>query len=269
MPEFPVQGPITVVAKLPAGSLQIAGDPEAKVATVVVEPYDPQDQSAADDTRVEMHGDTLRVEAPDTGRAWGLRRTPRLWVKITLPADSSVQAAVSSAEVTCTGRLAAADLRSSSGNCTLAEVTGPASVGTASGDVRVGAAGGGLKVRGASSNITVDSVAGDTHLRTASGDVKVRRAEGAVRAKTASGNVELAEVGAGEVDVHTASGSVFIGVLAGTGVWLDLNTVSGRTTSDLTVSGGAPAGGGPDLTLRVRTVSGNIALHRIGIPTNA
>lgn len=269
MPEFPVQGPITVIAKLPAGSLQIAGDPEARVATVVIEPYDPQDQSAADNTRVEMHGDTLYVQSPNTGRAWGLRRTPRLWVKITLPADSSVRAAVSSAELTCTGRLAEGDVRTSSGNCTLEEFTGPVTVGTASGDVRVGRAGGGLKVRGASSTITVDTAIGETDLRSASGDVDVHRAEGVVRAKTASGNVEVGEIGAGGVDVSTASGNVSVGVLAGTGVWMDLNTVAGRTTSDLTVSGGTPAGGKPDLTVRASTVSGNITLYRVGLPANA
>jgi hypothetical protein len=267
MPEFPVSGPVTVVAKLPAGSLQIVGA-ESDVATVVVEPYDPQDQSAADNTRVEMHGDTLRVEAPNTGRGWGLRRTPRLWVKITLPVDSSVQAAVSSAEVTCEGRLADGDLRTSSGACVLAEFTGAVTVGTASGDVRVGRVGGGLKVRGASSNISVDDAGGDADLRTASGEVAVNRADGVLRAKTASGGVHVGEIGRGAVDVHTASGDVSVGVPAGTGVWMDLNTVSGRTTSDLTV-GGAPQQAKPDLTVQVSTVSGNITLHRVGAPANA
>lgn len=266
MPEFPCRGPITVVAKLPAGSLQIVGA-ESDVATVIVEPYDPQDQSAADNTRVEMRGDTLHVEAPPTGRGWGLRRTPRLWVKITLPVDSSVQAVVSSAEFTCQGRLTGGDLRTSSGSCVLDEFTDKVTVGTASGDVRVGRVGGSLRVHGASSSISVGE-ARHADLHTASGSVRIDRGEGVMSVKTASGSVQIGEIGRGEVDVRNASGDVSIGVLAGTGVWMDLNTLSGRTTSDLTVSA-APPEGEPDLTVRVSTMSGNISLHRVGQPAAA
>lgn len=267
MPEFPVKGPITLIAKLPAGSLQIVGA-ESDVATVVVEPFDPQDRAAADNTRVELHGDTLLVEAPKTGHGWGLRRTSRLWVKITLPVDSSVRAAVSSADITCAGRLADGDLRTSSGGCALEEFTGAVTVGTASGRIKVGRVTGGLRVRGASGSITVDDCGRDADLRTASGTVQVGRSAGVLRAKTASGAVRLGEVGHGEVDVQTASGDVSVGVPAGTGVWMDLNTVSGRTTSDLTV-GSAPQRPEPDLTVRVSTVSGNIMLHRVGAPAAA
>ncbi|WP_213451007.1 DUF4097 family beta strand repeat-containing protein [Rhizomonospora bruguierae] len=267
MPEFRCKGPVKLTAKLPAGTLEIVGA-ESDVATVVVEPYDPEDQPTADRTRVEMHGDTLHVEAPPGGRAWGLRRTPRLWVRITLPVDSSVRAAVSSADLTCAGRLAAGDLRTSSGTCALEEFTGPVTVGTASGTVRVGRAHGGLKARGSSSSIAVDEAGPDTELRTASGAITVHRGTGALRAKTASGNVHIGEVARGEVDVETASGRVTIGVATGTGVWMDLNTVSGRTTSDLTVSG-TPADSQPDLTVRVSTASGDIKLHRADHPADA
>jgi hypothetical protein len=267
MPEFPCTGPITVVAKLAAGSLQIVGE-ERDTALVVVEACDPQDQPAADDVRVELRGDTLHVEAPSNGRGWGLRRAPRLWVKITLPVDSSVKAVVSTAELACQGRLGNADLRLASGSCTAQEFTGRVTIGAASGAVQVGRVSGPLKVHGASGDITVEQAGRDADLQTASGAITIERAEGVVRAKTASGSVRLGEIGRGEVHVHTVSGNVTIGVVAGTGVWMDLTTISGRTSSELQV-GGAPAEPAQDLTLRVATISGNIDLHRVTQPATA
>jgi hypothetical protein len=61
----------------------------------------------------------------------------------------------------------------------------------------------------------------------------------------------------------TASGDVSVGVAAGTGVWLDLNTASGSTTSDLAMGGG-PSEGVREaaLEVRIRTASGDIDVHR-------
>jgi hypothetical protein len=55
---------------------------------------------------------------------------------------------------------------------------------------------------------------------------------------------------------------VSIGVAAGTGVWLDLDSASGDTHSDLSMSEGTANPGGATLTLQVRTASGDIDVHR-------
>jgi hypothetical protein len=54
-------------------------------------------------------------------------------------------------------------------------------------------------------------------------------------------------------------------VASGTGVWLDLNTVSGSTRSNLDMNQGAPPAGGHALTLRVATVSGDITINRVAV----
>ena len=68
--------------------------------------------------------------------------------------------------------------------------------------------------------------------------------------------------------VHqSASGDVKIGVEAGTGVWLDVNTASGSTRNELTMGADAPgataASTGATLELRVRTASGDIDIRRV------
>jgi hypothetical protein len=56
---------------------------------------------------------------------------------------------------------------------------------------------------------------------------------------------------------------VNVGVAQGTSVWLDVITASGRTHSDLDMSGGPAGGGQPDLALTLRTASGDIDIHRV------
>lgn len=59
------------------------------------------------------------------------------------------------------------------------------------------------------------------------------------------------------------SGHVRVGVAPGSALWMDLNTVSGRSTTDLTARGDVPAASGPvELELRVHTISGHIHIHR-------
>jgi len=54
-----------------------------------------------------------------------------------------------------------------------------------------------------------------------------------------------------------------VGVAPGTGVWLDLDTASGKSTSDLTNHGDVPPADKPaTLELRIRTASGDIHVHR-------
>jgi hypothetical protein len=63
--------------------------------------------------------------------------------------------------------------------------------------------------------------------------------------------------------VNSVSGDVDLGILAGTGVWLEVSSVSGRTTSELSMGGDAVPPTGASLKVRVRTVSGDIELRRV------
>jgi DUF4097 and DUF4098 domain-containing protein YvlB len=109
---------------------------------------------------------------------------------------------------------------------------------------------------------------GGARVSTASGDVQIGRAESSVRASTASGDVSIGTPRRGEVEAKTVSGDVALRVPAGTGVWLDLSTLTGSTRTDLNIGTDAPASS-PDLTVRVATMSGDIEVYRTSQPAPA
>jgi hypothetical protein len=61
----------------------------------------------------------------------------------------------------------------------------------------------------------------------------------------------------GTVAVKTVSGDVSVGVAPGLRVWLDLSSVSGRMESHLVEDDREGAGGPAQLTVSLRTVSGD------------
>ena len=78
---------------------------------------------------------------------------------------------------------------------------------------------------------------------------------------TGSGDLVVGETASGRVTARTASGDVRIGVRAGTPVWTDVRTASGRLSSSLP-STGEPAEGQPFLEVRATTASGDVTLHQ-------
>ncbi len=270
MPEFPCPEPVTLVTRIGGGAVDIVAE-DRTTATVEVAPYDDSDaaREAAAQTRVEMRQGRLLVEAPEAS-GWLFRRSPRLRVDIRVPLDCQVQLKVASADVSCHGRYASASINTASGDIYLDSVTGDVTANTASGDVRAVEVGGQLQVRSASGDVAAQQVSGDVTIHSASGDVEVEEAGAGLRATTASGDVRVGSAQRGTVSVKSASGDVSVGVVAGTGVWLDLVTMSGATRSDLALGREPGAtGGAPALNLQVRTVSGDIEIHRVGQPATA
>lgn len=268
MYEFDCPAPVDVLARLGGGSLEMAAEPRA-TATVQVTPYDDSEtaRDAASRTRVELRDGRLTIEAPDAA-GWLFRRAPRLRVQVRIPTDCTVHLKVASADANCHGRYASARVSTASGDVYLEQVTGDLSANTASGDLRMGEVGGQMRVNAASGDLTVQAVAGEITAHAASGDVTIQQAGAGVRVTTASGDVRVGTARRGAVQVNCASGDVSIGVAQGTAVWLDLTTMSGATRSDLSVQDGA-ASGRRDLTIQVRTASGDIEVHRVVLPTAA
>ncbi len=270
MYEFPCPNPITASIRLAAGRVEIIAE-ERDTVTVDVSPQNPHDSAsvdAAEATRVDLHGDTLIVEAPESGGGWLFRRPPHLRVEVHLPLDSTVQAKGASADLRCAGRLGGLSVQSASGDVSAEHVTGDLSVTTASGDVRIGQAHSQARTKSASGDLSIDYVGGDLTVATASGDVAVNVADGSVNATTASGDLRVGVARRGSLQVKSVSGDVSVGVASGTGVWLDLSSMSGDTVSDLDVASDAPATG-CDLNLQVRTMSGDIAIRRVQAPAPA
>jgi putative adhesin len=269
MHEFPCPRPITVAIRISGGAAELVAE-ERDSATVEVTPYDdsPSSREAAAATRVELRGATLVVEAPQN-HGWMFGRNAKVRLAIRVPVDSALTVKSASAEVRGDGRYATVSVHSASGNVRVDEVSGDATVNTASGDVRIGSVGGELRAHSASGEIAAEEVGRDASVHSASGDITIDRAGASVNAKTASGNLRVGVASTGVIKAGSASGSVSVGVAAGTGVWLDLSTMSGSTRSDLDLADEPPTGERPSLTLQVRTLSGNIDVHRVSLPAAA
>ena len=257
--------PPRIEVRNPAGSVIVEAVEGAEQLEVRVEPLDDAAEQLLDRVEIDVRaadpdraGSTtrLRVIVPERR----LLRTPAFAVRITTPAGAAARIAVASAHVELTGRFGElgvtgasadldveqgtdVDLRTASGDARIGTIDGRASIGSASGDVRVGRAHGPLQVRTASGDVSVEQPADNVSISTASGDVAVGAATG------------------GAVHITTVSGDSSVGVVPGLRVWLDLSSVSGRMDSRLE-DDDRTADGPPALTLTLRSVSGDMRIHR-------
>ena len=82
-----------------------------------------------------------------------------------------------------------------------------------------------------------------------------------VRPRAGRGTTVLHHPQVGRVELSSASGDLEVGIARGAGVWLDVTSVSGTTSSELAIGEAEPAGGAP-IQLVARTLSGDIRLTR-------
>jgi DUF4097 and DUF4098 domain-containing protein YvlB len=83
---------------------------------------------------------------------------------------------------------------------------------------------------------------------------------GSLRENSGSGDIAVSATN-GSVDLRSASGSLTVGVADNLPAWIDLNSVSGDIRIGLE-STAQPEPGEPYITLRARTASGDISIHR-------
>lgn len=271
MHEFPSPEPVAADVRVMSGRCEIIAE-QRDTITVDVQPVNPGDEKqarAAEETTVEFDGHRLTVKVPESNAVgWLFGRSAKLRVTVRLPFDSELDVRTASADVRCAGRYARADVHTASGDVQADTVTGDAALNSASGDVRVKRVGGSVKANSASGDLEVRYVGGTLTHHSASGDTTLGELHGDAKVRSASGDVTIGAAVRGTVHCTTASGDVKIGVPAGTGVWLDLGTASGRTTSDLSVGNSAPLTG-HELELRVSTASGDIEVNRVPVPAPA
>lgn len=275
---FPASSQTTLSVRIARGDVSVIAEDDADEA--VIEVSGPQ----ADQTTVQQDGHAISVVGPrvDGGGLLDLvrRGSDPLTVVARVPRHSDLAVKLGSADLRTTGALGHVEAAIGSGDLTVAEATG-LETSQGSGDATVGRVLGSARLRTASGDARIDLVDGDAELSTASGDARVRhvtgtlqakgasgdltvdRADADVSARTASGDVRLGEVSRGRVDVTSASGDVEVGVRGGVPTWTDISSVSrGGVRSDLEPLG-PPQDGQPYVELRVRTVSGSVALRHL------
>ncbi len=260
--EFSAAGPIEAEIRLPAGNVNLTAT-HTQTVTVSLLGQRGGGSTSADkliaDTEVSFTGGRLTVEVPKRAQ---LRGDTSLDLTIELPEGSSVTARTASADVSSTGELGALDMNTASGDVTADWITGDASFTTASGDVRLTEAAGDVSVNTASGDVTIQRIGGSLTAKTASGDLRIGRAGRSAEVKTASGDVRIDSIAAGRADVTSVSGDAALAVPPGSGVYLDLSSISGHVRSELDSDSSGGGDGEPDLTLRCSSVSGDIRISR-------
>jgi DUF4097 and DUF4098 domain-containing protein YvlB len=186
-------------------------------------------------------------------------------IRVHVPLDSAVNGKSASADVTCRGRVGAVAIDAASGDIKADHVSGDATVNTASGDVRVARVDGDLRSKSASGDLRVQQVGGAFSGKYASGDAQVEEVGGDISVESASGDVTIRKAKRGTARINTLSGDVHIGIQPGTGVWFDVQTMSGSTRNGLDMSTPSPDAdntNGNQISLQLRTMSGDINIHR-------
>lgn len=232
----------------------------------------------AEDFDVRDLGDRIAIIAPPRSGGF-LGKDPRAEIVVEVPVASGLRAKVGSSDVVTHGRLTDTHVDSGSGDVTLDVVEGDTVLKSGSGDLsaehlvgegQLKSGSGDVVVRRAESALLITTGSGDVRVEAARDDVAIKTGSGDARVgsvgseaifTTGSGDLVVDQVAAGRVTAKTASGDVRIGVVAGTPVWTDVRTASGRLSSDLPRTG-EPAPDQPYLEVRATTASGDVTLHQ-------
>jgi DUF4097 and DUF4098 domain-containing protein YvlB len=260
--EFPSAEPTDVFVHLPSGSVTISAA-ATDLISVDIEPTRPgrsADDYAADAKVTYANG---RLDIAEPKRSGWLRIDSGLQIVVTVPAESQCDLDTASADITCLGTFTAVTAKSASGAINVATVTGPAKLTSISGAVNLDWADT-AKIKTSSGRIEIGQTCGDIEAVSVSGKVRIGTADASVIAQTSSGRITVGSVAAGQAQLESISGDVKVNVVPGTGVYLDLSSISGKVTSELDDGAGSAGEGDPqvDLRLSCRTVSGSIRVGR-------
>lgn len=267
---FETPQPIELYVESGSGSITVTAADVTRTEVTVTGKH-------AEDFLVEQRGDQVQVVAPKSGLGF-LSGDHRARISVVMPAHSALTVKTGSADCTVDGPLTGLWVNSGSGDVTAELVDGTSEVVSGSGDVRLVELRGQARIKSGSGDVAVRRC-DDLSVSTGSGDVRIESTGGRLSIKTGSGDVQVGEAaddlalstGSGDLSVEVAhrgrfvvkgaSGDVRIGVPAGTPVWTDITTISGRVHSDLTPVG-APAEGQDHLEIRASTASGDVILQQ-------
>jgi DUF4097 and DUF4098 domain-containing protein YvlB len=238
---FHTPGDVAVRIRIPAGRVDIETI-EGEETRVELS----SDANIEEAATIRARGSEVTVDI-DEKRIFGfIRSAPDVDIRVTCPQGARIEVKSVSADVDVHG------------------LVGPTDVKSVSGDVEIERVEGDLVVKSVSGDVAAAAVTGRTTLQTVSGDVRVDDAGGSVTAQTVSGDQYLGSVVQGSVTLKSVSGEMHVGIRRGSGVWLDVKSVSGDTSSELAVDDTPPEGEGPLVELRATAMSGDIRIVRAG-----
>jgi hypothetical protein len=254
--EFAAAGPVQAEISLPAGSVSVAAK-QTSTVTVCLVPASEAGERLIGETEVSFEGGSLTVRVPEKMRVSG---NAALDLSIELPEGSRVTASTAAASLAFSGELGALEAKTASGEVCAGPVSGDVNLTSASGGIRIEATTGEARAETASGNIFIGRADGDIIAKTASGAVTIGRAGQSATVTSASGDISIDGITAGLAETSSISGDITVAVTPGTGVYLDISTLSGRVSNELDSDAGG--NGEPDLTVACRSISGDVRLVR-------
>lgn len=260
---FETSGPVSLDLRIPSGDIIVDATLEGRVELELTAD-DEESQALVDAARIDFRGDSLLVDIPSKGRGFSIGfffGRHGITCHVRCPASSRLAARTKSADVSTRGPLGDVAVNTASGDVQVRHAGGDLIVKSASGDVEAGHVSGDLTVNTASGDVRLGFVGGTINVNAVSGDVEIGEAAGESRVVTVSGDQHHEAVSVGNVTTQSVSGDIVIAVRRGSRVYLDCNTLSGDTSSDLDMTG-EPAADGPLIEIKAKTVSGDIRITR-------
>jgi len=269
---FEVEGPVELDVRLTSGDIDVDPNTEGKVEIELIA-HDEESQRLIDNARIELnphgHRPTILVDVPQKrGFSISIFGRSGIECRIRCPHDSGLSVRTKSADISARGVLGGLNVQTASGDVDIDRVSGGVNVKSASSDFSARDVGGGVNIQTASGDIDLSIARGPINVTSVSGDISIGEAYDNVNANSVSGDQDHGAVMQGIVAAHSVSGDVTIAVRRGSKAFLDCTTVSGDTTSELELSSDAPAGDGPLVEIRAKTVSGDIRITRAPAPAD-
>jgi len=248
---FPTTEPVQLSVENGSGHVHVSASETEETRVVVTGRH-------ADEVEVVQSGRQIRV-TPPRRRTGFFGGDDGLDIDVTLPLGSDLAIRTGSADVVVDGAVGQVQVKTGSGDVDLDQVLENLQVKCGSGDVRIGEAQAAAAVSTGSGDVEIGRNRGPAVVKTGSGDIRFREATTEVSVMTGSGDLMIDAARAGRFQAKGASGSIHVGIPAGTPVWTDITTLSGRIRSDVE-GAGEPAEGAAHVELRASTVSGDVVL---------
>jgi DUF4097 and DUF4098 domain-containing protein YvlB len=257
--DFPATEPIDLLVEVTAGSVRIAAHQTDAVSVDVRSTKSGQlGDEFAEQVRVDFTDGRLEIVEPRQARNW-VRFSAGLEVVVALPTGSHCSITSASADVRVAGELGSLNVKTASGAIQADTVTGEVDLNAASGSIRLSDGAGRVTANSASGAIEIGRVGGDLDINNISGKVEIGKAEADANVNTASGRIRIGSLARGQAEIASVSGEIRVQIAKGTGVYLDVSSLSGKVTSQLDAS---EASEHVDLHLQCRSISGSIKVAR-------
>lgn len=251
MPEhdFHTPLPLTLEVTIPSGDIHVESVDGEETHLVV-----DGDERLLENLEVRHDGDRVSVALRGKnkfGFAFSLGSLAfghdGIRVRARVPHGASVKVKTASADVDLSGRLLRVDVNAVSGDLRIrGEVSEDVTVKSVSGDVEL------------------EQVGGSLSVNTVSGDVRAGRSGGDVELRSVSGDMRIGALSGGEVRFTSVSGDVEFGIAQGSFLDVDAGSTSGDLSSEVPLAS-VPSEGdgeGPTVTVRGKTISGDVRVFR-------